>query len=58
MHENLINFGDKLRTVFQKVQQSSRPGQERVRIFEKIKGEIDEEMRRVKEVKKTMTDTQ
>ena len=58
VHENLLNFGNKLRTVFQKVQETCTPDKERIRIFEKIKGELDEEMRRVKEVKKTMTDTQ
>lgn len=58
VHENLVNFGNRLRTVFQKVQEKCTPDKERVRIFEKIKGELDEEMRKVKEVKKVMTDTQ
>ena len=34
------------------------PDRERIRIFEKIKGELDEEMRRVKDVKEAMTATQ
>lgn len=58
VHENLVNFGNKLRSVFMKVQEMTTPEKERVRIFEKIKGELDEEMRRVQEVKKSMTETQ
>ena len=58
VRENLVNFGNRLRTVFQKVQDKCTPDKERVRIFEKIKGELDEEMRKVKDVKKAMTDTQ
>ena len=58
VHENLVNFGNKLRMVFAKVQQAHTPDRERIRIFEKIKGELDEEMRRVKDVKEAMTATQ
>ena len=58
VHENLVNFGDKLRIVFQRVQERNSVDHERIRIFEKIKGELDEEMRRVKDVKETMTTTQ
>jgi hypothetical protein len=54
----LVNFGSKLRTVFQKVQEKRTVGKERIRIFEKIKGELDEEMRKVKDVKKAMKETQ
>jgi hypothetical protein len=58
VHENLVNFGNKLRTVFQKVQHKTTPDKERIRIFEKIKGELDDEMRKVKDVKKIMGETQ
>jgi len=58
VHENLVSFGNKLRIVFQKVQERCTPDKERIRIFEKIKGELDEEMRKVKDVKKAMTETQ
>mmetsp|Transcript_26161 Transcript_26161/g.32706 ORF Transcript_26161/g.32706 Transcript_26161/m.32706 type:complete len:455 (+) Transcript_26161:453-1817(+) len=58
VHENLVSFGNKLRKVFAQVQETRTPDRERIRIFEKIKGELDEEMRRVKDVKEAMTATQ
>ena len=44
VHENLINFGSKLRNVFQKVQVNRMEGGERARIFMKVKEKLDEEL--------------
>lgn len=58
VQENLTSFADKLKTVFQKVQEKTKPNLERIRIFEKIKGELDEEMAKVKNVKQAMNEAQ
>ena len=58
VHENLVNFGNKLRNVFTKVSEKRTVGLERIRIFEKIKGELDDEMQKIKDVKKVMKDAQ
>ena len=58
VHENLISFGDKLRTVFQKVQDKSTSDNERARIFGKIKAKLDEEVSKVQDIKQAMSEAQ
>ena len=58
VHENLVNFGDKLRIVFQKVQDKSTSDNERSRIFGKIKAKLDEEVSKVHDIKKAMSEAQ
>ena len=54
VHENLINFGNKLRVVFQKVQKQRSDQSMRQYIFAKINDELDEEMKKMQQVKETM----
>ena len=52
VHENLLSFGDKLRGVFQKVQAKRMEGNERTRIFMKIKESLDDELHEMKKRQK------
>ena len=49
VHENLLSFGDKLRGVFQRVQAKRLEGNERTRIFMKIKESLDDELMRMRD---------
>lgn len=51
MAESLVNFGNKLRTAFSKIAETKTQGQERLRIFLKVKEKLDEETKRVQELK-------
>jgi hypothetical protein len=52
--ESLVNFGNKLRTAFSKIAETKTQGQERLRIFLKVKEKLDEETKRVQELKQQM----
>lgn len=52
--ESLINFGNKLRTAFSKIAETKTQGQERLRIFLKVKEKLDEETKKVQDLKKQM----
>lgn len=54
MAESLVNFGNKLRTAFSKIAETKTQGQERLRIFLKVKEKLDEETKRVQELKQQM----
>jgi len=45
VQENLLAFGQKLRQVFQNVQEKRAEGGERARIFGKVKEKLDDETR-------------
>lgn len=45
--QNLTNFGHKLRVVFTKIAEKNTQGQERMRIFVKVKEKLDEETTKV-----------
>lgn len=45
--ESLLNFGSKLRTAFSKIAETKTQGQERLRIFLKVKEKLDEETTKV-----------
>jgi len=45
--ESLLNFGNKLRTAFSKIAETKTQGQERLRIFLKVKEKLDEETKKV-----------
>lgn len=49
--ESLINFGNKLRTAFTKIAETKTQGQERLRIFLKVKEKLDEETKKVQDLK-------
>lgn len=53
--ESLLNFGAKLRTAFSKIAETKTMGQERQRIFLKVKEKLDEETSRVQQLKEQMT---
>jgi len=52
--ENLVKFGRKLRTTFQKISEKKNLGQERNRIFMKVKEKLDEETNKVQQLKQDM----
>lgn len=52
--ENLVNFGQKLRVAFTKIQEEKTQGQERIRIFMKVKEKLDEETNRTQQLKEEM----
>lgn len=52
--ESLINFGNKLRTAFTKIAETKTQGQERLRIFLKVKEKLDEETKKVQDLKAQM----
>ena len=45
----MLSFGDKLRQVFQQVQAKRLEGNERTRIFMKIKESLDDELEKMRE---------
>ena len=47
MAQNLTNFGKKLRVAFTKIAEKKTQGQERMRIFLKVKEKLDEETQKV-----------
>jgi hypothetical protein len=53
--ESLLNFGTKLRSAFAKIAETKTQGQERLRIFLKVKEKLDEETKRVQDMKLQMT---
>jgi len=53
--ESLLKFGAKLRTAFTKIAETKTQGQERQRIFLKVKEKLDEETSRVQQLKEQMT---
>lgn len=55
MAESLLNFGNKLRTAFSKIAETKTQGQERLRIFLKVKEKLDEETKKVQDLKQQMT---
>jgi Skp family chaperone for outer membrane proteins len=53
--ESLIKFGSKLRGAFSKIAETKTQGQERARIFMKVKEKLDEETSKVQSLKQQMT---
>lgn len=51
----MLNFGAKLRTAFAKIAETKTEGKERNRIFLKVKEKLDEETKRVQDLKQQMT---
>lgn len=51
----MVNFGSKLRTAFSKIAETKTQGQERLRIFLKVKEKLDEETSKVQMLKVQMT---
>ena len=52
--ESLISFGNKLRTAFSRIAETKTQGQERLRIFLKVKEKLDEETKKVQDLKQQM----